>query len=952
MSINGIGGVCPAAPMSRVYHDWGVGKGLWEVGVSEDIPINVLLGNDLGRMLCHYAPEDTDCKLEGLTESPAQSKVLCESLGDVVKCDRWEGVQGMDKCLPVTEPVMPSKGEVGCFVKCDYNEFQMPKHSGEGQGRGFGVPQVTIKDEGPGVSGDLPVSKSCETVMSGSKREEEWDFPSVTCSLDEECREQRLCYQEESGRQRGMPMVAAVTCQQYARAAAVELGEDGNDRVSLSEQQAEKGVDLIPPPNTLPKGAVISGAARCLAKLLIWHPLTSTHFTVIEWVLTDAAPLDHLNSLGSVSQLEELVKKTSEGVEKCRLFNGSIQTLLDKEVLEPVPLQDMCLGSYSNLSVVSTKDSGCRPVLDLKYLNSFVVMTPYHQEPLRTVLVTMSPGEFLAFLDLLDERLHSPFIQRADPIGFVFDVQSNTVMAQGGSYENMKEKINAVRAVVPNKSNNEIILVLQHFDNCVDRTVQAFMEGNAVEVLKEWTVLGKKKNKKKKSKPKVEALAPCTVAETSKVAPEEGEQSTASSEKGGLNGYHINGSTIDTESVDSLSECMDTISLDAREMEDSEPSTPDVSEPPVSTFHNGRPNLDLKLTASHLQQNSSHQKTIPSDHRHTNKVRSGSVSSSQSLASSVTEDAPSSSGSKKLGANIEKSVKDLQRCSVSLARYRMVVKEEMDASIKKMKLTFSELQSCLMDREVALLAEMDKVKAEAMGILDSRQKKAEELKKLTDVAVRMSEEQLAELRADIKHFVSERKYDEELGRAARFTADLDTLKKSIESFGQVSHPKNNYSTRSRCCSLTSPSDTSAPSTPDISSMPSFTSSSKKPTTAGESPNTISHYGSRPGQPPKQGFQQNKKQGQGYRQTGPRQNYSANNMRYDSRNRNNSWYHSNSRNQSYHPQAQRQPTERTATYTSGSNGPAATSESIQTAVTDPENNALPQRKQRANPASAS
>lgn len=37
-----------------------------------------------------------------------------------------------------------------------------------------------------------------------------------------------------------------------------------------------------------------------------------------------------------------------------------------------------------------------------------------------------------------------------------------------------------------------------------------------------------------------------------------------------------------------------------------------------------------------------------------------------------------------------------------------------------------------------------------MEILVSRQKKAEALKKMTDVAVRMSEEQLVELRADIK----------------------------------------------------------------------------------------------------------------------------------------------------------------------------------------------------------
>lgn len=36
----------------------------------------------------------------------------------------------------------------------------------------------------------------------------------------------------------------------------------------------------------------------------------------------------------------------------------------------------------------------------------------------------------------------------------------------------------------------------------------------------------------------------------------------------------------------------------------------------------------------------------------------------------------------------------------------------------------------------------------------------------------------------LQHFVSERKYDEDLGRVARFTCDVETLKKDIESFGQ------------------------------------------------------------------------------------------------------------------------------------------------------------------------
>uniref|UniRef100_A0A8C0EZ85 Spermatogenesis associated serine rich 2 n=1 Tax=Bubo bubo TaxID=30461 RepID=A0A8C0EZ85_BUBBB len=241
----------------------------------------------------------------------------------------------------------------------------------------------------------------------------------------------------------------------------------------------------------------------------------------------------------------------------------------------------------------------------------------------------------------------NPLLKR-DPSGFIFDVQSNTVMAQGGTFENMKEKISAVRAIVPNRSNNEIVLVLQHFDNCVDKTVQAFMEGNASEVLKEWTVTGKKKNKKKKTKPKPQAESSPGLPDPGKPASAEEEQS-ANSEKGGINGFHVNGCAHDTESVDSLSEGLDALSIDARELEDCESAAPDIS---------------------------------PGDgHRVLEKQRSCLLLLFPVLSVFW------------VSSNIEKSVKDLQRCTVSLARYRVVVKEEMDASIKKMKQVFAELQS-------------------------------------------------------------------------------------------------------------------------------------------------------------------------------------------------------------------------------------------------------------------
>uniref|UniRef100_A0A8C6QNE3 Spermatogenesis associated, serine-rich 2 n=1 Tax=Nannospalax galili TaxID=1026970 RepID=A0A8C6QNE3_NANGA len=507
--------------------------------------------------------------------------------------------------------------------------------------------------------------------------------------------------------------------------------------------------------------------------------------------------------------------------------------------------------------------------------------------------------------------------------GFIFDLQSNTVLAQGGTFENMKEKVNAVRAIVPNKSNNEIILVLQHFDNCVDKTVQAFMEGSASEVLKEWVVTGKKKNKKKKSKPKPAAEASSSVPDSNKLMSIQEEQPVPP-EKGGINGYHVNGAVNDAESVDSLSEGFETLSIDARELEEPEFASSDTLDRTGSVLENGMSDLEPKSLTTY---------SIHNIQQSRNATRSLSRATTGPQVSNLgMENVPLSSTNKKLGSNIEKSVKDLQRCTVSLARYRVVVREEMDASIKKMKQAFAELQSCLMDREVALLAEMDKVKAEAMDILLSRQKKAELLKKMTDVAVQMSEEQLVELRADIKHFVSERKYDEDLGRVAQFTCDVETLKKNIDSFGQVSHPKNSYSTRSRCSSMASvslsgPSDGSAASSSFCASVPSFTGANKRNCAPGESSAAVANSSDQPCQAHREVFPGNRRGGQGYRPQGQKTNDPTNQGRHDNvgRHRNSSQYSSGSRYQSAPPQAPGNCNEWSHAHSAGTSGIGASTE---------------------------
>ncbi|KAM9856005.1 spermatogenesis-associated serine-rich protein 2 [Aulostomus maculatus] len=448
-----------------------------------------------------------------------------------------------------------------------------------------------------------------------------------------------------------------------------------------------------------------------------------------------------------------------------------------------------------------------------------------------------------------------------DTSGVVFDTASKMVMSQGGTAERMKEKISAVRAVVPNKSNNEIVLVLQHFENCVDKAVQAFLEGSAVEILKEWNVTGKKKPKKKK-KPKPQPEASAEPGPPEAVTPEEGKDET--------NGFHANGSVMDGESLDSLSEQLDSASLDASEL-DSEPATSEIT------------GAEAESPASQ-QGGRNHQGPRGYKGRH----RPNSHPHSSSSAPTNDESRQASSGTKKIAPNIDRSVKDLQRCTASLTRYRMVVKEEMDSSIKTMKQTFSELQSCLMDREVTLLAEMDKVKAEAMVILDARQKRAEELRRLTDQSASMSEEQLTELRADIKHFVSERKYDEDLGKAVRFTFDLEPMKTSISGFGSVYHPRTGYSNRSRCSStsssVASPSLVETPPSTQTQSIPSET---------------------RP-PPTKQIFQGNRRtfQGQGYHSGGQRYNGGS----YHERNagRAHHRYQSDSGSTSHHSSSSRGP----------------------------------------------
>lgn len=160
-----------------------------------------------------------------------------------------------------------------------------------------------------------------------------------------------------------------------------------------------------------------------------------------------------------------------------------------------------------------------------------------------------------------------------------------------------------------------------------------------------------------------------------------------------------------------------------------------------------------------------------------------------------------------------------------------------------------------------------------------------------------------------QHFVSERKYDEDLGKAVRFTFELEPLKSSITGFGSgrsslftpdlqshdlvgcgllvaslpVYHPRTGYSNRSRCSStsssVTSPSLQETPPPPRPPQTQNPPSESRPPPNKQVSPQfpSASALGVQAGAPltsqSSQIFQGNRRtfQGQGYHSGSQRYN---------------------------------------------------------------------------------
>ncbi|CAJ0964903.1 unnamed protein product [Ranitomeya imitator] len=93
---------------------------------------------------------------------------------------------------------------------------------------------------------------------------------------------------------------------------------------------------------------------------------------------------------------------------KASEFFQAINSPKEDWIIIPVPQSERFQGLYSNLFIVPKKDGTVQPILDPKLLNKSIRVQRFRMESLRSVIVSMEKGEFLASIDIQDAYLHIP----------------------------------------------------------------------------------------------------------------------------------------------------------------------------------------------------------------------------------------------------------------------------------------------------------------------------------------------------------------------------------------------------------------------------------------------------------------------------------------------------------------------------------------------------------------
>lgn len=93
---------------------------------------------------------------------------------------------------------------------------------------------------------------------------------------------------------------------------------------------------------------------------------------------------------------------------KARTLSQELSVLLAKGAIEPVDPLLQPGGFYSTYFLVTKKNGGFRPILDLRGLNRFLKVLRFHMLSTAEVLRTIARGEWFTSIDLKDAYFHVP----------------------------------------------------------------------------------------------------------------------------------------------------------------------------------------------------------------------------------------------------------------------------------------------------------------------------------------------------------------------------------------------------------------------------------------------------------------------------------------------------------------------------------------------------------------
>jgi hypothetical protein len=378
-------------------------------------------------------------------------------------------------------------------------------------------------------------------------------------------------------------------------------------------------------------------------------------------------------------------------------------------------------------------------------------------------------------------------------------------MASTKGYRNSK-KVDEVREVCQNKPEAEISKVLEVFDNDVAKTINAFMTDGGKQALSKWASL--KKNERISNK---------TDQADNVSAKSQRQNNNKKNTKPTTNGGTNNNSNINDLVSSIINQSINT----------TVPGTPNEPGPKdIGLVENGSLSSQVKqqqiilnslnnlITNGHSKTFSALKVTVvgqePEKQQHTKPAlptKSCSITSSPSSMSTasvssdfITTHAPPANMSfhtlnnnlnmsytnpNNTRASLDKYQKDLHRQSIHLAKISSQFQDDLNKAQIDCNQTFMFLRNILDERQQQLHAQLNSVGRQGNQILTERQHKASQLRTLVDNATHLNDTDTMELKADIKHFVSERQVDEEFLKLKLFQQDSSNLREAISNFARI-----------------------------------------------------------------------------------------------------------------------------------------------------------------------